>query len=138
MSDSRILRLDELLAARYQTQIELEDTDALINFPLYSSDMLGAPFAFRSTALWLNAVLSNRRAVLYVRIRELDEMITNERAERAERREHARAQDDNVLILGGNRYKITPSEEQYPCHSLPREQWCDREGPGGFMGHTCK
>lgn len=25
----------------------------------------------------------------------------------------------------------------YPCHSRPREQWCDRDGPGGFMGHTC-
>ena len=24
-----------------------------------------------------------------------------------------------------------------PCHSRPKEQWCDREGPGGFMGHTC-
>lgn len=24
------------------------------------------------------------------------------------------------------------------CHSLPREQWCDRDGAGGFMGHTCK
>jgi hypothetical protein len=30
----------------------------------------------------------------------------------------------------------TPMEEP-PCHSLPRDQWCDREGPGGFMGHTC-
>lgn len=25
----------------------------------------------------------------------------------------------------------------YPCHALPREKWCDRDGPGGFMGHTC-
>lgn len=25
----------------------------------------------------------------------------------------------------------------YPCHSLERMHWCDRDGPGGFMGHTC-
>lgn len=23
-----------------------------------------------------------------------------------------------------------------PCHLKPREQRCDRDGPGGFMGHT--
>lgn len=27
--------------------------------------------------------------------------------------------------------------DNYPCHSKPKEEWCDREGPGGFMGHTC-
>lgn len=26
---------------------------------------------------------------------------------------------------------------EYPCHKLPKEQWCDSQGPGGFMGHTC-
>lgn len=26
----------------------------------------------------------------------------------------------------------------WPCHSKPQSEWCDREGPGGFMGHTCK
>ena len=25
----------------------------------------------------------------------------------------------------------------YPCHQKGREHWCDSEGPGGFMGHTC-
>ena len=25
----------------------------------------------------------------------------------------------------------------YPCHAKPRAQWCDHDGPGGFMGHTC-
>lgn len=24
-----------------------------------------------------------------------------------------------------------------PCHSRPHRQWCDWDGPGGFMGHTC-
>jgi MerR HTH family regulatory protein len=24
-----------------------------------------------------------------------------------------------------------------PCHKLPHSQWCDRKGPGDFMGHTC-
>jgi hypothetical protein len=24
-----------------------------------------------------------------------------------------------------------------PCRSKPRSEWCDRDGPGGFMGHTC-
>lgn len=26
---------------------------------------------------------------------------------------------------------------RYPCHKLPKKQWCDHDGPGGFMGHTC-
>lgn len=26
---------------------------------------------------------------------------------------------------------------EYPCHSLPHTEWCDAQGPGGFMGHTC-
>ena len=25
----------------------------------------------------------------------------------------------------------------YPCHKLPKSQWCDYKGKGGFMGHTC-
>lgn len=25
----------------------------------------------------------------------------------------------------------------HPCHRLPRDQWCDSDGAGGFMGHTC-
>lgn len=25
----------------------------------------------------------------------------------------------------------------YPCHKLTKEFWCDKDGPGGFMGHTC-
>lgn len=29
------------------------------------------------------------------------------------------------------------SDKLYPCHAKPREQWCDRDGRGGFMGHTC-
>lgn len=24
-----------------------------------------------------------------------------------------------------------------PCHSKPKATWCDKNGPGGFMGHTC-
>ena len=27
--------------------------------------------------------------------------------------------------------------KEYPCHKLPKSQWCDHNGPGGFMGHTC-
>ncbi len=23
------------------------------------------------------------------------------------------------------------------CRSKPKNKWCDRNGPGGFMGHTC-
>lgn len=26
----------------------------------------------------------------------------------------------------------------FPCHNLPQSQWCDSQGPGGFMGHTCQ
>jgi len=29
------------------------------------------------------------------------------------------------------------SMDEPPCHHGPRELWCDRDGPGGFMGHTC-
>lgn len=25
----------------------------------------------------------------------------------------------------------------WPCHKRPQAEWCDRDGPGGFMGHTC-
>lgn len=31
----------------------------------------------------------------------------------------------------------TSSKPDFPCHALPKDQWCDRHGPGGFMGHTC-
>jgi hypothetical protein len=27
--------------------------------------------------------------------------------------------------------------EQPPCHALDKDKWCDRNGPGDFMGHTC-
>ena len=27
--------------------------------------------------------------------------------------------------------------DNFPCHKLPKEQWCDYKGQGGFMGHTC-
>lgn len=23
------------------------------------------------------------------------------------------------------------------CHALPQSEWCDKDGPGGFMGHMC-
>lgn len=26
---------------------------------------------------------------------------------------------------------------RYPCHARDRKDWCDWDGPGGFMGHTC-
>jgi hypothetical protein len=26
---------------------------------------------------------------------------------------------------------------EWPCHSEPQDAWCDRDGAGGFMGHTC-
>lgn len=27
--------------------------------------------------------------------------------------------------------------DNFPCHSKPKEEWCDYKGKGGFMGHTC-
>lgn len=27
---------------------------------------------------------------------------------------------------------------EYPCRKLDESEWCDRDGPGGFMGHTCQ
>lgn len=32
---------------------------------------------------------------------------------------------------------LLSQRDEPPCHSLPQAQWCDRDGPGGFMGHTC-
>jgi hypothetical protein len=29
------------------------------------------------------------------------------------------------------------SEAVPPCRYLDRSKWCDRNGPGDFMGHTC-
>lgn len=29
-------------------------------------------------------------------------------------------------------------ELDYPCYARTRDQWCDRDGPGGFMGHSCR
>lgn len=34
--------------------------------------------------------------------------------------------------------KSRESVTQPPCHSRPRDEWCDKDGPGGFMGHTCQ
>jgi hypothetical protein len=28
-------------------------------------------------------------------------------------------------------------DDYYPCHKKRKEEWCDRYGPDGFMGHTC-
>lgn len=28
-------------------------------------------------------------------------------------------------------------EKFWPCHMKPKKEWCDHDGPGGFMGHTC-
>lgn len=36
-----------------------------------------------------------------------------------------------------NEREKTPENKNYPCHALPREQWCDYKGSGDFMGHTC-
>jgi hypothetical protein len=27
---------------------------------------------------------------------------------------------------------------RYPCHDKDPDQWCDKYGRGGFMGHTCQ
>lgn len=32
---------------------------------------------------------------------------------------------------------MSKRSKEYPCRKLPKEQWCDHSGPGGFMGHTC-
>ncbi len=29
-------------------------------------------------------------------------------------------------------------EDLWPCHKKMRHLWCDRDGPGDFMGHTCQ
>ena len=29
------------------------------------------------------------------------------------------------------------TKHDYPCHSKPQSEWCDKNGPGDFMGHTC-
>jgi len=34
--------------------------------------------------------------------------------------------------------RLEAKSEQYVCHLLPKDEWCDRDGLGGFMGHTCE
>lgn len=36
-----------------------------------------------------------------------------------------------------NRTSDHRASGDWPCHEHPPENWCDRDGPGGFMGHTC-
>jgi hypothetical protein len=59
------------------------------------------------------------------------------------RRSHT-AGEDAMLGIFSNIQACTQEQTNFvamstapPCHSLPREKWCDRNGPGGFMGHTC-
>lgn len=33
--------------------------------------------------------------------------------------------------------KRSVTVDPWPCHRLPKREWCDRKGAGGFMGHTC-
>jgi len=32
---------------------------------------------------------------------------------------------------------LKENDMECPCRKLPKEQWCDHSGKGGFMGHTC-
>lgn len=41
------------------------------------------------------------------------------------------------IVTGFPERAADKSAERWPCHQKPREEWCDRDGPGGFMGHTC-
>jgi hypothetical protein len=50
--------------------------------------------------------------------------------------------DKAGIHLEGNRggaLKLFIPFRDWPCHSHPSGQkaWCDSEGLGGFMGHTC-
>jgi hypothetical protein len=41
-------------------------------------------------------------------------------------------------IIKAERFGYSNSHpDNFPCHSRPKENWCDNDGPGGFMGHTC-
>lgn len=35
-------------------------------------------------------------------------------------------------------YRADSDFRTWKCHDKPRRYWCDREGKGGFMGHTCQ
>lgn len=110
MSDSRILRIDELLTARFSTVIEYEDTQKLVAAARLGT--LPGPWFFGDTAKWFNSATSNRLAYLRERLADLDAKIEIARSERADSREQARERDTNVLILGGQRYKIEPTNEE--------------------------
>ena len=36
-------------------------------------------------------------------------------------------------------FRLIVPIRDWPCHSHPegKKKWCDHEGGGGFMGHTC-
>jgi len=93
------------------------------------------------TSILRNILDAERRSLLHIQahIRRLKAAI------RSRRRGHP---DDTVPKVEAERgakgphitYAIpaNPAKRKTPpCHHLPRAQWCDRNGPGGFMGHTC-
>lgn len=50
-------------------------------------------------------------------------------------RKDGKLMDRRSVEIGTDYKPITA--KQYPCHRKPKEQWCDSNGHGGFMGHTC-
>jgi hypothetical protein len=51
----------------------------------------------------------------------------------AQAAEHARwSERENALRAA------IASDFRWPCHSRPKGEWCAREGPGGFIAHTCR
>lgn len=48
-----------------------------------------------------------------------------------------KAREEQARQRAAEAGRPTLEQEAYPCMSLPPDQRCNRNGPGGFMGHTC-
>jgi hypothetical protein len=62
-----------------------------------------------------------------------------ERLDRPGERHGARPADSSPGSSQAGAVGAVPIEDRRDwCHDGPVDKWCDWNGPGGFMGHTCE
>ena len=72
-------------------------------------------------------------AVLLEEVEELKAWVWRKRQDRA-----ASAMSKECIQVAAMAIRFIVDVCMKPqCHYFPKEQWCDRYGPGGFMGHVC-
>jgi len=41
-------------------------------------------------------------------------------------------------VIKGKRFGFNKAHpDNFPCRQKPKDEWCDYQGQGDFMGHTC-